>query len=326
MQVLTPVILSAVVCHPERSRRVSFYWLIGRCTFVSMKNFTLLSNILSKPWLIEESFLQSSLPLVMNMLKTNGEQDELGTLSKASCMYAVDASSTRSKEFNQAPPGSVAIIQMRGPLMKNDQFCGPVGTTTIGTWIQQALTNPNIDGIVLDTDSPGGTVDGTESLASIIKNSKKPIVTYVDGMMASAAYWIGSASSEIIAHGKTAFIGSIGTMTSFADYSGMLEQAGIKVRDIYASASTDKNRAHRAAQEGNDALIVSDILDPLNSVFTSAVKSNRLGKLSQKEDVLTGKIYLAADAKKYGLIDSIGTLQDAIKSVRQKSQTKKYHE
>jgi signal peptide peptidase SppA len=206
---------------------------------------------------------------------------------------------------------------MSGPLQKNDQFCGPIGTSTISKWIQEAEANVNIDGIILKVDSPGGTVDGTEDLARTIRNTKKPVVAYVDGLMASAAYWIGSSADEVIANGKTAMIGSIGTMIKLADIQPVLEKAGIKFHEIYATKSTDKNRAfNEALKDGKYTSLIDEILDPLNEVFLSAVQKNRSGKLSTKKNVLTGKVYMAEDAKKHGLIDKIGSMDDAIKSIR----------
>ncbi len=80
-----------------------------------------------------------------------------------------------------------------------------------------AASNPNIAAIVLQIDSPGGEVSGTQQLADVIKSVQKPVVAFVDGMMASAALWIGSAADEIIASTPQDIIGSIGTMMSFGD-------------------------------------------------------------------------------------------------------------
>ncbi len=212
---------------------------------------------------------------------------------------------------------------MSGPLMKNDQYCGPVGTASIGQWIKEADANVNIDGIILQIDSPGGTVDGTEDLSRIIKSTKKPVVAYVDGMAASAAYWIGSSADEMIANGKTAVVGSIGTMIKMADMQPLLEKSGVKFHEVYASLSTDKNKDYRdAVKDGNYTGLINNTLDPLNGMFHSAVRGNRKGKISEQENVFSGKTYFASDAKKHGLIDKIGSMDDAMKSVRTLVQTK----
>ena len=277
-------------------------------------SFDLINNILKKPWAIDPSYVEGITPFLISLL--DGRPMNWERISSA-MPYAIDARSSSPSNINAAAPGSIAVISMSGPLMKNDQYCGPVGTATINQWIKDADANVNIDGIILKVDSPGGTVDGTEEMARTIQGTKKPIVTYVDGLAASAAYWIGSSSDEVIANGKTAMIGSIGTMMKFGDIQPVLEKAGIKFHEIYASKSIDKNKAFRdATKDGNYTSLINEILDPLNEVFLSSVQKNRLGKLSDKENVLTGKTYIATEAKKYGLIDKIGSMDDAIKSIR----------
>jgi ClpP class serine protease len=133
--------------------------------------------------------------------------------------------------------------------------------------------------------------------------------------MASAAYWIGSSAKEIIASGKTARIGSIGTMISMRKPYG-------EIIEIYADDSKDKNKAYIEALNGNPTPIKEEMLNPLNDIFLASVKQNRGAKLDlDKENVLTGKVYLAEDAVKYGLIDAIGTFEYAVERVTELAKT-----
>jgi len=118
--------------------------------------------------------------------------------------------------------------------MKEDMVCGPAGTATLGRIIQQADNNPNISAIVLHIDSPGGTVDGTEALANIIRNTNKPVVAFADGLMASAALWIGSAANEIIASTDTDEIGSVGVIMRFADWQPHWEKPALTRQQVSA--------------------------------------------------------------------------------------------
>jgi len=138
---------------------------------------------------------------------------------------AVDGKSSKKE--------GIAVITMNGPMFKKanmlQQISGAKSTEMIVQAIQDANANSLIHGIVLLIDSPGGTVDGTEVLTEEIKKSRKPIVSFVDGMMASAAYWAGSSASHIMASGETALIGSIGTMMVHTDQSGFLTMNGVKL-------------------------------------------------------------------------------------------------
>lgn len=73
--------------------------------------------------------------------------------------------------------GPVMVLPIDGPMMRND-YCGSLGTTSMGRLIEAANNDASIQSIVLSINSPGGTVDGTESLANKIKASQKPIVTH----------------------------------------------------------------------------------------------------------------------------------------------------
>jgi signal peptide peptidase SppA len=289
-------------------------------------NILLARNIFSKPWLIAPFYVESILPFVASMLE---HQTELPlNLIQESNAFAIAGTKTpiairSNTSLDNAPKGSIAVIDIQGALMKNDQYCGPAGMESIGAWIKAADNNQNIDGIILKVDSPGGTVDGTEELGNIIRSTKKPIVGFVNGTMASAAYWIGSATDTLIANGATAHIGSIGVMMSFADLQPALEKAGVKFHEVYSSLSGDKNKGFREARQGDYTDIIGNTLDPLAQMFTDTVTKNRSGKLSSKENVLTGKMYFAKDAKKFGLIDSIGTMDDAINFIRTNSSTSK---
>lgn len=289
---------------------------------MSKKNILL--AITNGMWLIQPEFVFASAGLVQRVL--NGEQvyaydddgdDEEVKFKGAFCISPLGAVSygSRYNPFQEAQPGSTAVIGMSGPIMKYDN-CGDPGTKTYASLIEKAGRHPNINSVIIVADSPGGTVDGTMDLAAQVKKFKqtynKPILTFVDGLMASAMYWIGSGADEIIANNETATIGSIGTMLSFADVQPMWEKEGVKFHYITADASVDKNKDFQEARKGNYGL-VKEKLNAINDVFLSSVKDNRAGKLDlKKENVLTGKTYLAQDALNAGLIDAINTFEYAV--------------
>jgi ClpP class serine protease len=130
-------------------------------------------------------------------------------------------------------------------------------------------------------------------------------------------YWVASPSDEIIAtnanDGYGANIGSIGTMCIIRDYTGKMEKEGIKEHLVFADASSDKWGDYFATLKG-DYTVLKKTLNGLNNSFLNAVKENRADKLKlDKENVLTGKVYNADDAVKYGLADAKGDFLYAVK-------------
>lgn len=221
--------------------------------------------------------------------------------------------------FKDAPKGSVSMVPVRGAIMKYD-YCGSPGTRTIANWLLEADSNPNIIGHIIEMDSPGGSADGTGDLASVISNLDKPVVTFSHGLMCSAGYWIGSSAKEIICSNSTNLVGSIGTYMTLEDWRSALEKEGIKLHEIYATKSVNKNLEYREAISGNYDPILKNLIDPFNESFLTAVKRNRKNA-NLSSETLTGKTYLSSDAKNVGLIDHIGNLQFAIQRVKKLSKS-----
>jgi signal peptide peptidase SppA len=213
--------------------------------------------------------------------------------------------------------GKVAVVPITGTVVKRAyglaSLSGVRGTVDIQNSIQEALDNPAISGIVLRIDSPGGTVDGTKELADYIARakSKKPIVAYADGLMASAAYWIGSAATEIVAF-DTAKLGSIGVVVSHQDRSEQEKRSGVKTTYIYQGKyKTAGNSSEPLTAEGK-AYIQAHI-DTYYSMFVDAVAQNRsIERDTVIKDVALGSVFIGQNAVDLNLADSIGNLDDAI--------------
>ena len=207
----------------------------------------------------------------------------------------------------------VAVIPVQGTVQKRGGYCS-LGTKDLVAHLQAANRDPEISAIVLDIDSPGGQVDGTEEFAQAIAASGKPVVAYIDGLGASAAYWIASqASSIFINSASTGYAGSLGVLCMSINQSEYLEKQGLKVEILRSSRAVDKARLNgvEALSDEARAQVQAD-LDQIADTFISAVEQGRAGKLSAKEDVFTGKVYRGADALKHGLVDKVGSLQDAV--------------
>jgi signal peptide peptidase SppA len=296
-----------------------------------MKNYQLVSAILaSKGWLIDPKFAQNALPLLQSILKGESvqiqrsyafEEDdrespegEEQATRKVVCLAAGTLKATRYKSFEDAPEGSIAFLNIAGPVLKYDDGCGGIGTATMADIVKSARVSTKISGLFIKADTPGGMVDGTPTLADEIRkfSAEKPVVTWIhDGMLASAGYWIAAPSDEIIASQKTDTIGSIGVYTTVVDPKGYYDQNGIKVLEIYAPQSTEKNKDYRDAIAGDETAIKEN-LKFIASQFIKEVKANRKGKLNlDAADPFKGATYIGEEALKIGLIDGIGDFEYA---------------
>lgn len=235
--------------------------------------------------------------------------------------------SDMESQYDDAPPGSVAIIPIKGVMLKYGTYCD-YGATELASFIKEAAAHKNISAIVLDHDSGGGAVDAVAPLVQAIdfaKSTDKPIVASLD-MACSAAYWTASATDYMVANNSvSAEVGSIGVMMSFYDVQPYLEEMGIKFHTIYSNESGEKNLAFENALKGEYDLIREDMLDPLARAFQASVKANRLGKINlDAKGILNGKTYFAADALEHGLIDRIGNSNTAVEIALAMSHARKF--
>jgi len=221
--------------------------------------------------------------------------------------------------------GSTAIIPIQGAMVKSlppffEKFFGVYSTNSIRSAVQQAVANKKIQSIMLLIDSPGGSVDGTVELADVVFSARqqKPVYAQVDGLAASAAYWIASQSTKIIA-GRSSLIGSIGVFTMLYDFSRAFKNAGIEAIPIttgeFKTAGIMGTPITQVQQEE-----YQKIVDQYYADFLNAIKRGR-PQMSTKTivDAADGRIFKAdQEAITMGLIDGIGWTQEQIAKLTQK--------
>lgn len=215
---------------------------------------------------------------------------------------------------------AVGIINIHGVIAQHarqvDDVSGPGGTSCerVAAALRQALAEPSIGSIVFNIDSPGGNVFGVQALAEEIASARgrKRMVAQANSLMASAAYWIGSAADEIVVT-PGGQVGSIGVVALHEDWSGAAEKMGIRYTFIHAGKyKVEGNSLEPLGEEARGA-IQSDV-DAYYRDFVRAVASNRGVKVSQ---VLEGfgqaRTVKDAEAVKEGMADRVGTLDDTLR-------------
>lgn len=282
----------------------------------------LYSSITRGKWLILPSEVESNQILITSLLEHSTSQED-GKLSDRSPIIAHSVLGTNmssSKTFDDAPQDSTAIIQLHGSMLKYGNYC-TYGCTEVADMIRSAANSSNISAVVLDIDSGGGAVDAIAPMVDAIRYAQskdKPVVACCD-LCASAAYYVACHCDEIIANNTiSSEFGSIGVMMSFMDYAKYYEANGVKQHTIYSNLSTYKNASFEAAKKGDYEKLKNEELDPLARQFQDTVKCQRGNKLNLEiEGIIAGRMFYAAEAKKNGLIDSIGNRDYAIKRARE---------
>jgi len=210
----------------------------------------------------------------------------------------------------------VAMIHIKGSLVSGSAgyglFYGAVGYDDLRCALSAAVSNPNVSAILLNVDSGGGAVAGVHELSQVISrvNAIKPVVTYAGGVMGSAATWLGRAASYVYC-AETSITGSIGIIMVHMERSKMLEEMGVKVTVIRAGAEKalatpyeplpDKARENFQRQA-----------DGLYKIFIGAMADYcQVSYEVADEKFGQGREFLGKEAVSAGLIDKVGTLEDA---------------
>lgn len=206
----------------------------------------------------------------------------------------------------------VAILDVRGPLFKRaNLFAAMSGATSyeiLRRDLAAALDDPDVGAILLHVDSPGGEALGTAELAEAIfaARGRKPIVAYIGGLGASAAYWIASAADEVVVD-ATAIVGSIGVKMAVRDRRAADEKAGVRTIEFVSSQSPAKVD-DPATDEGRAR--IQKTIDALAEVFVGAVARNRgVDRETVLEKFGQGGTEVGQAAVDAGLADRLGSFE-----------------
>lgn len=201
----------------------------------------------------------------------------------------------------------VAVVPVTGPIFRYanlfTQISGATSLDLLAKDFAAALDDPAVKAIVLEINSPGGQATGIAEFAAQVRAADKPVVAYVDGMAASAAYWIAAAAPQVVMS-KSAMAGNIGAVL------GLDTRKDPNTTEIVSSQSPNK-RPDVTTDAGRAQL--QAMVDALAQVFIDDVAAYR-GMTAEAviKDFGGGDVFIASRAVATGMADRIGTLDEVI--------------
>lgn len=213
----------------------------------------------------------------------------------------------------------VAVIGIVGPLVARESgdflSGGPTTYSQIQSWVERAVMNPEITGIVLDMDSPGGEAGGAFDLSDMIyaAREKKPIFAVANHMAYSAGFAIASACSRVYVT-RTGGVGSVGVVMVHVDQSGLNEKVGIKPTFIFAGRKKIQGNPHEPLAD-DARKDFQDEIDYIDDMFCKTVSRNREMGVEAVKGTEAG-CFLGKRALSIGFADRVGTLEDAMADIR----------
>lgn len=271
---------------------------------------------------IEQGFAMSELHAYLQdlaLLQHGVPYKELGIWQRrAACSpsyLALEGFATANELQEKSPiqAGSIALLKLGGVMRADGGISNP-GIGQLASDLRAAYENKAVAGVIIETNSGGGEVLAATILNSALSERNKPVVGFAH-MAASAAYWALANMDEVIASGNLSEFGSIGAMVTIDKQS--LEEYRARFSEFYGATAPSKNASQRAALDGDFSLFQTRA-DEMTASFQEAIAFIRplRGSKATINETLSGKMFAATEAKKNGLIDSIGNLQYAVARVK----------
>ncbi|MCF8474769.1 MAG: signal peptide peptidase SppA [Emcibacter sp.] len=206
----------------------------------------------------------------------------------------------------------IAVVYANGTIMDGQQPQGKAGGDTVSRHLQEARLNEKVKAVILRVDSPGGSAFASEVIRQeilLLKEAGKPVVVSMGSLAASGGYWISANADEIWAS-PTTITGSIGIFGAIPNFEGTLGAIGINSDGVGTTPLTS-------------ALVMKPLSEKIQSVFQSSIENGynrflnivaegRHMTVEQVNDIAQGRVWTGNQAVKIGLVDKLGTFDDAL--------------
>jgi capsid assembly protease len=285
-----------------------------------MRYLRILSFVASSFWAIEERKGETAVRLLMSKAGLPVAWDDDDTPEERRTRRAEQE--RRAAERKRQANGGVAVLPLYGIIsprvhdVQDVSAPGGVAAEAFAEAFRQLAADPQVTGIVLDVDSPGGNVLGVPEAVAAIRdaNGAKPVWAIANHQAASAAYWLASATDRIVVT-PSGEVGSIGVYSYHEDVSKALEMQGVKPTLI--KAGPNKAEGLSAFPLGDEATAyIQSRVDDYHAMFVRDVAKGRgVSRETVRESFGGGRMIGAQDAVRLGMADEIGTLENTIRRV-----------
>lgn len=208
--------------------------------------------------------------------------------------------------------GCVGVIEVTGTLSTT----GGYDTLSSGEYVElikEAEKRPDVKGILLEINSPGGSVVASREIYSTLKSVQKPVVAYIDEEGASGGYFVAVGAPYIMAD-PASVTGSIGARATFYDLSTLLSNLGINSTVIKSGEMKDIGDYYRPMTDEEKSLLqglVNEIFEDFKTTVKTAREGNPRFSDSNFTQILDARILTGKQAFEIGLVDALGTREDA---------------
>ncbi|MBL8328295.1 MAG: signal peptide peptidase SppA [Rubrivivax sp.] len=215
---------------------------------------------------------------------------------------------------------AVAVVVAEGEIVEGEAPAGRVGGRSTAELIRQAREDEHVKAVVLRVDSPGGSATGSELIRRELQMTRaagKPVVVSMGDLAASGGYWISLAADELVADPAT-ITGSIGVFAMLPTGPGLMDKLSLHTGGTGTTWLVGAYDPRRPLDE-RFARVVQSVIDHIYADFTAKAAAARKTGKDKIDAVAQGRIWTGAQARERGLIDRVGSFNDALASARAKA-------
>jgi protease-4 len=231
---------------------------------------------------------------------------------------AIGPSSSTTPTWPGATGDTVGVIGVEGVITGGGQispfFGATAGSDFVTTQLRKAEKDDSVKAIVLRIDSPGGSAAASQEIYQAVQKymskTKKPVVASMGDVAASGGYYVAAPCSKIVALPAT-MTGSIGVIFETMEYHELMKRFGVKGNTMTSGPHKDMGSPFRAITPQEKQIFQSMIDDVYDQFVTAVAEGRKMDKAAVKK-LADGRVYTGRQAKAKGLVDQLGTFQDAI--------------
>ena len=214
-------------------------------------------------------------------------------------------------------PNKIAVVNVEGTIIDGESDDENAGGDTIARILRKAHDDNSVKAVVLRVNSPGGSAFASEIIRQETENLQKigkPVIVSMGAMAASGGYWISSTADYIIADANT-ITGSIGIFAMFPTFENSIKKIGVNADGVSTTELANTSAFSPLAKPVQD-IYQTEIEHGYDRFLEIVSKGRQLSK-TQVDKLAQGQVWLGSDAFQNGLVDEIGSFNEAVNKAEQ---------
>jgi protease IV len=217
----------------------------------------------------------------------------------------VSGSSDKTETVTIGSGDKVAVVDLKGVIASSDE---------VVRQMKKYKNNSSVRAIVLHIDSPGGGVVASQEMyeeVRAVRDGGKPVIVSMGSLAASGGYYVAVGGSYLVANRGT-LTGSVGVISEFLQLKDALDKLGIGVKTIKAGKLKDAGSPMRAMND-DDQKYFQALMDDVHRQFIDVVARERKMDVEKVRELADGRVFTGEQALQLGLVDTLGTFEDAVR-------------